>query len=296
MLNLTQNPRAPRHRLGFTFVELVVVITIIAALAAMGIPIYQSVRKQSSVDATTATIQAVASAISSYQAKTWSWEVRITSGTGDKKSNLSYHMFDLNHYGPVPATIASVATLLPQPDIPETGTSGGSTMKYYSIDGYTPGSRPEHASRFRDGIAGQDATMLIHDETAAGDKWNARNNPWRGDKTATYDTGFPSKVLLSGYTGFLNMVGASLTLNKRFVDKRGILRDAWGLPLRIWYYPRAFGTDSFGIWSAGYDSWDVVMRNVRINERANVDGEGGPNIGDMQTTRNQFNDDIWSWR
>jgi prepilin-type N-terminal cleavage/methylation domain-containing protein len=272
--------RTPRARLGFTFVELVVVITVIAALAAIGFPIYKSVRKQADVSATESVINAVAAAMSAYQLKTWTWYENPRNPQPTEKR--TYHIFDLNHFNESGER---------NPDI----RKNGGPFEFYSIDGYTPGSRSEHDPSYKKAILAKDVNdaRFIKPHTQ---KWDERNNPWdkatRGN-TRTFDSNIPPAAVIGGYTGFMNMAGASLALHPRFIDKRGILRDAWGEPLRIWFYPRIFGSDSFGIWSKGNDKWDKIFQDVDMNViAADLDDE----LRKMNMEKDVKNDDIASWK
>lgn len=227
-------PLQPTRR-GFTFVELVIVITVIAALAGIGFPVYKSVRKQVDINATKALISAVVTAMSTYQLKTWTWNTAAVGATPELKT---YHIWDLNHQK--------------GPDIP---TQNDKNLRFYSIDGYTPGSRVEHPQSYRDAVrdgTNLDVQMPIESE------WS--NEPWNMDKTKTYDANFPKEVLASGYTGFINMVAPSI--HKSFINKRGILIDAWKQPLRIEFGAKKFGTDPMGIWSPGFDKWDATFMDA----------------------------------
>ncbi len=58
---------------GFTLIELLIVIAVIAALAAMGFPIWGKIRRDAEINGTKALVQAVALAITSYERKDWSY-------------------------------------------------------------------------------------------------------------------------------------------------------------------------------------------------------------------------------
>jgi prepilin-type N-terminal cleavage/methylation domain-containing protein len=223
---------SPITRRGFTFVELVIVITVIAALAGIGFPVYKSVKKNVDKNATKALVSAVVTAMSTYQLKTWTWNV----STDPLKPEMhTYHMWDLNH--------------VKGPDIPMLNND---TLRFYSIDGYTPGSRTEHDSDWREKIRdGQNLDV----QRAIESKWD--NDPWFKQPDGTYDINFPKEVLASGYSGFINM--AAPAVHKKFINKRGILVDAWEQPLRIEFGAKKFGTDPMGIWSAGFDKWDSTF-------------------------------------
>jgi prepilin-type N-terminal cleavage/methylation domain-containing protein len=220
-------------RSGFTFTELVIVITIIAALAGMGFPIYSSVRKANDENATRSMIQAVATAMSTYQLKTWTWETAAAIGTTPARMR-TYRMWDLNHFdstgGENPdIKVANGDSIPPGPD------------KFFSIDGYTPGSKSYHAAALR-----TDAETSIVGPTNI----EVKNG---------HDGNFPTAIIKSGYTGFLNMVAP--IIHKSFIDNRGIIVDSWKNPLRIKFQAQTFGPEGVGIWSPGYNKKDDTFRS-----------------------------------
>lgn len=91
------------RRAGFTFLELVVVISVIAALAAMGFPAYKYIKRQVDIGATQSLVNAVAAAISIYPMKTWTWQTPL-GGTGPTglplmQDHVAY-LWDLNSTNP----------------------------------------------------------------------------------------------------------------------------------------------------------------------------------------------------
>ncbi len=212
-----------RH--GFTLIELIVVISVIAALAAMGFPAYLGIKHKVDVSSTDTLVNSIATAITTYSTKTWTWNTALA---GTPPRMRTYHMFDLNHLG-------SDGTTSPADDKPdlESAPKSGS-LKFFSIDGYTP---PE--KDFSTVSAGGVRTFTAN--VAPGE---------------TYDGNFPTAVLNSGYTGFVNM--ASPSIKKSFINMRGQIVDAWQRPLRITFAAKVFGTQSFGVWSAGYDGKDGI--------------------------------------
>ncbi len=232
---------------GFTFVELVVVITVIAALAAIGFPVYRSVRKASDVSATQSMVQAVATAMSTYQLKTWTWETKAAkpNATPPEPAEMrTYHLWDLNRF-------ASDKTTL-NPDI-KMGEPEGITpkAKFFSIDGYTPGSKSTHNKN------GKNQQQIFNEASDPLKSMMPRDG-------ARWDGNFPTAVIKSGYTGFMNMVAPNI--HKSFIRSDGIIIDRWLQPLRIHFQAKIFGTDSFGIWSAGYDKYDQTFRNDSLND------------------------------
>ncbi len=213
----------PTTRRGFTFVELVVVISIIAALAAIGFPVWGMISTRVKVNATDALVNSVATAITTYQTKTWTWNI----GTTATPQMRTYHIFDLNHFNPSGGA--------PMPDLPDTPNGAA---RFWSIDGYTP---PETGSYYNTSTS-TFTTDVPPDGVAA--------EPNGG----FHDGNFPKEALTSGYRGFINM--AQPQIKKSFISKRGMVVDAWGRPLRIAFAAKVYGTQAFGIWSAGVDKLD----------------------------------------
>ena len=236
-------------RSGFTFVELVVVITVIAALAAIGFPVFRSVKKASDVSATQSMVQAVATAMSTYQLKTWTWETKA-AGPSTPAEMRTYHLWDLNHFN---------KSGIDQPDIKMGMSPEGtpSQPRFFSIDGYTPGSKSYHKKNKTE----QQALFDLASKILPTENWEKPDTTHGTGKDGKpqWDGNFPPQVIKSGYTGFMNMVAP--TIHKKFVHTNGIIRDAWEQPLRITSGAKLFGTDSFGIWSSGYDKWDQTFRD-----------------------------------
>jgi prepilin-type N-terminal cleavage/methylation domain-containing protein len=223
-------------RRGFTFIELVVVISIIVALAAIGFPTWGMISNRVKVNATDALVNSVATAITTYQTKTWTWNI----GTTAAPEMRTYHIFDLNHFNPSSGS--------PIPDLPDIPNG---SPRFWSIDGYTP---PENGSYY-DSSTSTFLSDVPPDPTP--------------DPNGLYDGNFHRAVLNSGYRGFINM--AQPQVKKSFINKRGQVVDAWGRPLRIAFAAKVYGTQAFGIWSAGLDKKD-----------------------DLETRRSD--DDLRSWR
>jgi prepilin-type N-terminal cleavage/methylation domain-containing protein len=239
---------------GFTLIELVVVITIIATLAAIGFPIYQNAKKNSHISATKTMIQAVASAMEAYQAKTWMWE--RTPATANKPAEyVTKPIWNLNQHNSAGAEI---------PDI-KIGEPNGAVgaLKFFSIDGYTPGSRASHVV----GSKNQEDWFVDASDTTSNITVSPGPPGITDEKERLWDGNFPPAVIKSGYTGFLNMVAPNI--HPKFIRKDGRLMDAWGQLLRIRYQARIFGAStSFGIWSPGYNKADETFRNDSLSSPA----------------------------
>jgi prepilin-type N-terminal cleavage/methylation domain-containing protein len=227
-------------RQGFTFVELVVVISIIVALAAIGFPVWGMISTRVKVNATEALVNSVATAITNYQQKTWQWNVGTTAAPNMKM----YHIFDLNHFNP--------AVLNPGPGdaIPDLEDGPNGTRRFFSIDGYMPpqarytGGAHEEEYDFSE-AAPPDSAYNVAPRSA---------NPEKKTDPKPWDVNFRREVLNSGYRGFVEM--AQPQIKKNFINKRGQIVDAWGRPLRIAFAAKVYGTQAFGVWSAGLDKMD----------------------------------------
>ena len=234
----------PTTRRGFTLIELLVVISIIIALAAIGFPVWGMISTRVKVNATDALVNSVATAITTYQTKTWTWN----AGTTSVPLMRTYHIFDLNHFGHTNSPPAGGV-----PDLPD---APNGTPRFFSIDGYTA---PENPPFY---------------DTSAGEFTSTPNetNPDANLAPPPYDVNFNLDILKSGYRGFINM--AQPQIKKSFINKRGQVVDAWGRPLRIAFAAKIYGTQSFGIWSAGLDKKDDL-------------GTSRPSTDDLRSWRTQ---------
>jgi prepilin-type N-terminal cleavage/methylation domain-containing protein len=137
MPSSSNRPSAPAFlaagpRAGFTFLELVVVISIIASLAAMGFPAWRYYKAAADRNATIALVQNIATAITQYPVKTWTWDASTTPTPAIRTAFL----WDLNHDA--------------GPDCPLTPATG-SPKKYYSLDG-----RPKAVTQAESGMRASD--------------------------------------------------------------------------------------------------------------------------------------------
>lgn len=231
-----------QSRRGFTFVELVVVISIIVALAAIGFPVWGMISTRVKVNATDALVNSVATAITNYQQKTWQWNV----GTAAAPNMKMYHIFDLNHFNP------SSTNPGPGDVLPDLEDAPNGTKRFFSIDGYMPppsnytGGAHEEQYDYNES-APPDSAYTVAPRSADPEK-KFDPKPW--------DVNFRVEVLNSGYRGFIDM--AQPQIKKTFINKRGQVVDAWGRPLRIAYAAKIYGTQAFGVWSAGLDKKDHI--------------------------------------
>ena len=181
---------AARHRSysngGWTLTELVIVLCILLVLLSLGFVIWTMIRHRVAVGSTTALVGSVATAITTYQTKTWTWQV-TPPGTPTAQTRTD-HLFDLNHDG--------------------------------LIDG-----RP---------------AVIASD---------------------TEDGGFAPEILASGYQGFVAMTRPDL--KKSSIARNLQLVDAWKHPLRIAFAARIYGTQGFGVWSAGPDGIDGTADDLQ---------------------------------
>lgn len=213
-------------RRGFTFIELVVVISIIVALSAIGFPVWSMISSKVKVDATDALVNSIATAIVTYQGKTWTWNIETDPLQPPKMR--TYHTFDLNHLG--------TSDTPPLAGIPDLEDAPRGTKRFFSIDGYTA---PE--------------TLPFHSGTAF-TSTPLESDPAGNQSPPAYDVNFHLAILNSGYRGFINM--AQPQIKKTFINKRGQVVDAWARPLRIAFAGKVYGTQAFGVWSAGLDKMD----------------------------------------
>ncbi len=239
--------RTGNLRGGFTLLELIIVISVITALAAMGYPAYLGIKHKVDVSSTDTLVNSIAAAIATYSTRTWSWDIALP---GQPPKPRMYHMFDLNHLD---------SSGNPNPDLADAPKGG--TKRYWSIDGYT---LPEKSPYFTSPNTWQDYKYPVSPDLDS-----------NGD--GLFDGGFPKEVLASGYKGFVNM--ASPSVKKSFINKKGQIVDAWQRPLRITFAAKVFGTQSFGVWSAGYDGKDSFLSSSTT----------------FQDDPSRPNDDLRSW-
>jgi prepilin-type N-terminal cleavage/methylation domain-containing protein len=231
-------------RAGFTLIELVIVVSVIIALAAIGFPVFSSVMDRAKEKATKVLVGQISLAITAYQTKTWAWDVGTTTAPRPR----SYSMFDLNH------NVDNGSTWSPQPDLYDEPNQTG-IRRFYSIDGYMP---PQQSG----GTVPENVTF----DTTTGKYTKAptSDDPEKNATPSLYDVNFDVALLNSGYRGFIAM--ALPDISPKFINKRGQVIDAWGRPLRIAFAPHVFGTQAFGIWSAGRDGKDSILETDKYKD------------------------------
>src|SRR5689334_21948651 len=84
---------------GFTLLELMIVVTVIIALAAIGFPVWNNERHKAEVGATRELVHAVATAIQNYPEKMWHTYVE----TRTPKEKI-YRLWDINGDGYIDGT------------------------------------------------------------------------------------------------------------------------------------------------------------------------------------------------
>ncbi|MBA3684803.1 MAG: type II secretion system protein [Planctomycetes bacterium] len=84
-------------RTGFTLTELLIVITVIAALMALGLPSYFSMGKQARIGGSKTLVMAVQNAIASYSEKVWRVVERNPSASAfGQLRRIDVQLWDLN--------------------------------------------------------------------------------------------------------------------------------------------------------------------------------------------------------
>ena len=91
--------RARGARAGFTLIELMVVIAVIAILASIGIPTWLHMQKKAAVDSTRTLVNAVATAIASYPMRNWQVAILVPASSPPRYEPRIGRLFDLNGTG-----------------------------------------------------------------------------------------------------------------------------------------------------------------------------------------------------
>ncbi|MBA3936849.1 MAG: type II secretion system protein [Planctomycetes bacterium] len=262
----------PAGRRGFTMIELLIVISVIAALAAMGFPMYKVIQRKVYIGSTATLVQAVSAAITTYGQSTWTWrQRRIANPVTDADWSLrTAYLWDMNQWivnqaGGLSADM-SLSGRITTGDIPTSPTP----------------KPPVQPTKFRviDGRPDQNAWALV---SSGSNPPNFSAAPTYSDDSQLFDGPFDTDLINSGYSGFYDMCQPSIA--KKFVNKRHQIIDAWGQPLRIAYAAKTYGASAFGVWSAGpnqVDAQDADSTGAPLDVFPN--GAKGPS------------DDITSWK
>ncbi len=283
-MNAPQNrhhaPIQGARRGAFTMIELLIVISVIAALAAMGFPMYKVIQRKVYIGSTATLVQAVSAAITTYGQSTWTWRQRVP-GAGsaftvpDPQCSLrTAYLWDMNQW-----QVNQNGTLTADMTL-----SGRITAGEIPPGAGTPPAVPIQPSKFRF-IDGRPRQAAWDEVSSTSNAPNFGTSPNYASVAATenFDGPFDTDLIISGYSGFYDMCQPSIA--KKFVNKRHQIIDAWGQPLRIAYAAKTYGASSFGVWSAGpnmVDAQDADSTGAPLDVFPN--GAKGPS------------DDITSWK
>ncbi|MBA3699394.1 MAG: hypothetical protein H0W78_11145 [Planctomycetes bacterium] len=64
----------PHHRIGWSFVELMIVICILVALLAIGFVVWGMLRSRAAISSTHTLVSSVATQLTTYSTKIWTWQ------------------------------------------------------------------------------------------------------------------------------------------------------------------------------------------------------------------------------
>jgi prepilin-type N-terminal cleavage/methylation domain-containing protein len=253
---------AIRRVVGFTLLELIVVISVMAVLASMGFASWKYIKRQVDIGATQTLVQAVSSAITNYGPKTFSWydmnppvppsTVPTVTSTTNPVQHVAF-LWDLNSPNVVKPPAYSGGTN--SPDLPINGKFPGVNLKYDSIDGTPPDpTKPSDTSLSK---GGGGFTTDVGEPRDNRDGWipgcsffgNSISNP-------TY-----VGLWYAGYRGFYDMCQPSIA--KNFINSKHQPIDSWKQPLRIAYAANTYGSAWFGVWSAGPDLTDETPDDIQ---------------------------------
>jgi|GEM_PF-5335832 prepilin-type N-terminal cleavage/methylation domain-containing protein len=251
-------PGWQRNRRAFTLLELIVVISVMAVLAAMGFPAYKFIKRQVDIGATQTLVQAVAAAITTYGQKTWSWcdmTAPSTPGgtptlvlTNGQPTTHTMYLWDLNGANPNDPSNTN------QPDCLINAHNPSLGKKYDSIDGTPP--NPTLTNDTSKSLGGSGLTTLDGEPKVDNRDGMLPN--------ASFFANNPAKAYglwVSGYSGFYDMCQPSI--DHRFVNSKHQPIDSWKQPLRIAFAANTYGSAWFGVWSAGPDMTDDTADDLK---------------------------------
>ncbi len=252
---------ATRRTGAFTLLELIVVISVMAVLASMGFASWKYIKRQVDIGATQTLVQAVASAMTNYGPKTFSWydmappvaPSTLPTVVTPLKQHVAF-LWDLNSPNVVkPPSYGSTNS----PDLPLNGHLAGVNLKYDSIDGTPPDpTKPNDTSK---SAGGGGITTDTGEPRDNRDGWlpNASffGNGVGGGSATYYGLWF------SGYRGFYDMCQPSI--DKHFINSKHQPVDSWKQPLRIAFAANTYGSAWFGVWSAGPDLTDLTADDIQ---------------------------------
>ncbi len=206
---------------AFTMIELMVVMTVIIALAGIGFPVYNMVRVRSQVNATQATIQALAVAIAAQPRRTWSY----SDSTGN----------------PVNRPLFNVNSL-------DSATGGSDTWGDVDIDG----DPDPNGNKIVDPVG---STANAERNASNTDGMYGLESDFNLVTTnATNDLSAFKDIVASGYRGALYHLSLSLPANQVNIKKQPI--DAWKKPLHLRWDSSKSWPGGFRIWSNGPNKID----------------------------------------
>jgi hypothetical protein len=94
-----------REVVGWTMI-IIIVLCLLLVVIGVGFSLWRLISQRVKVNATEALVSSVATAITTYQSKTWTW----TEGTASEPIIRSYHLFDLNRDNLIDGDAAVIAS------------------------------------------------------------------------------------------------------------------------------------------------------------------------------------------
>ena len=113
----------PKKRKATRWTVRIIVLCLLLVVIAMGFPIWPSVSRQVKENTTDALVNSIATAITTYQTKTWSWNI----GTSSEPDLRTYHMFDLNRDNQIDGYAAVTASPTKDGGFPKEAIDSGYT-------------------------------------------------------------------------------------------------------------------------------------------------------------------------